>query len=205
MRKILLSSLLLLSTLLPSSAVCSDYTVPVYKGRYVKHLDTEQTYGNLVMFDGHIVNLTISYERNQADFLKRKYPSSLIERNLVTSNRLTLKLLEEQGINPEVCKRVFQIHIFVLSPETMYDSGLFDELKRRRGLTAVYALLDTTIEIDGHNNFLFSDRGDWENYKSLQHEFAHYWHEKYCLKGLYPDSEHYADMMESRSEGLYIR
>ena len=203
MRKILLSSLLLLSTLLPSSAVCSDYTVPVYKGRYVKHLDTEQTYGNLVMFDGHIVNVTISYESSQADFLERRYPSSLIERSLVTSNRLTLQLLEEQGISPEVCKRVYEVHIFILSPETMYDSDLLDELKRRRGLGAVYALLDTTLEIDGHNNFLFSDRGDFENHKSLQHEFAHYWHEKYCLKTIYPDSEHYADMMERRSERIY--
>ena len=204
MRKILLSSLLLLSTLLPSSAAGFE-SIPVYKGEYVRNIETVKEHEVFYHFNGVLVNLTISYEASNAEYLKGRYPVKMIKKNLVISHDLTLELLKERKINAEICKRPYHAHVFILSRDTMYNSGMFDSLMKEQGINAVYALMDKTYEIKGNNNFLFADRGDWDNYQSLQHEFAHYWHDRYCLWDEYPDTEYYADMMENRAERAYIR
>lgn len=206
MRKALLSSLLLLSTLLPSSAAGFE-SIPVYKGEYLKNIDTvkEDEAFYHVDYNGTVVQLTISYEASNAEYLKSRYPLKMIKDNLTTSHELFLELLKERNINAKDCKRPYEAHVFVLTRDTMYNSGMFDSLKKRLGINAVYALMDKTYEIDGNNNFLFADRGDWENYQALQHEYAHYWHDRYCLWDEYPDSEYFADMMENRAERAYLK
>jgi len=199
MRAITLSVLSLAAMLITQGAYSSPY-----KGKYVSDLNTEAEYEGLHRVGSHNIELSISYEVTKSGVEKSKYPVEYVKNNFALSHDELLSLLRERGYSPIDCKKVYSLHIFILSYETMFFSDIFDKYDGERiPNTSIYGMLDATPEIWGNTNIILAPYSTLVDYKTMHHEFAHYWHNRYCLSDIYPDSEEFAEKMERVMERKY--
>lgn len=199
MRALTLSLLSLGAILVAQSA----YSKP-YKGKYVSELNTEASYDGVHRVGPHNIELSISYEVTRSGVEKDRYPVKYIKENLVSSHNELLSLLREREYFPTDCKKVYSLHIFILSYETMFFSDIFDKYEGERiPNTSIYGMLDATPEVWGNTNIILAPYSSFVDYKTMHHEFAHYWHNRYCLSDIYPDSEEFAEKMERIMERKY--
>ena len=198
-RPITLSLLSLAATLIAYDA----YSKP-YKGKYVSELNTEVKYDGFHRVGPHDIELTISYEVTSSGVEKRKYPVKYIKDNFALSHDELLSLLRKRGYSPTDCKKVYSLHIFILSYDTMFFSDIFDKYEGERiPNTSIYGMLDATPEVWGNTNIILAPYSNRVDFKTMHHEFAHYWHNRYCLSDIYPDSEEFAEKMEIIMDGKY--
>jgi hypothetical protein len=199
MKQILLASLALL---IP--AFNSDAYTPPYKGSYVESVEVETYYdGNIIIGDNSI-KVTISYEASASNLEKSRYPIAYIKDSFKISHREALKILKRRGHTPRDCKRSYSLHIFVLSHNTMFNSNLFTKYPHKGPPgTAIFGFFDTTPEISGNNNMIIAPFSRHIDFVTIQHEFSHYWHNRYCLSGVFPDPEEFALLMEESAESIF--
>lgn len=200
MVKLITLSILSLATILTTH---DAYSKP-YKGKYVSDLNTETKYDGVHRVGPHNIELSISYEVTSSGVEKSKYPIEYIKDNLASSHDEVLSLLRERGYSPTDCKKVYSLHIFILSYDTMFFSDIFDKYEGDRiPNTSIYGMLDATPEIWGNTNILLAPHSNRVDFITMHHEFAHYWHNRYCLSDIYSDSEEFAKKIESIMDGKY--
>lgn len=200
MKRLLTLSLLSLAAVLTTHEAHSK----PYKGKYVSDLSTEVAYDGLHQVGQLNVELSISYEVTDSSVEKREYPVDYIRENFSLSHKETLSILREKGQSPTDCKKVYSLHIFIISYDTMFFSDIFDEYEGERiPNTSIYGMLDATPEVWGNTNIILAPYSNRVDFKTMHHEFAHYWYNRYCLSDIYPDSEAFAEKMEKRMERKY--
>lgn len=178
------------------------YSKP-YRGRYVSGLNTEVKYDGAQEVGAHKVEMTISYEVPYFDVEKR-YSVEYIRDNFVLSHNELLSLLKENRYHPSDCKKTYSLHIFILSYKTMFFSDIFDKYDGERiPGTSIYGMFDSTPEVWGNSNILLAPYSKVVDFKTMHHEFAHYWYNRYCLSDIYPDSEEFAKKIEEIMEKKY--
>lgn len=195
MKRMLLSKLIFIGSLLTATA----YSKP-YKGSYISHLETQAAFDGTQRVGPHNIRLSISYEVTPSGVERRKYPVEYIQESFNISHREVISVLRERGYTPRDCKQSYSLHIFILSFDTMFHSNLFDKYEgERTPNTSIYGLFDTTPEVWGESNILLAPYTHRVDFLTMHHEFSHYWYNRYCLSGLYPDTEEFARIMEIRT------
>jgi len=190
------------------SATLSAEAAEPYKSSFIKHVRTETVMDKVLVIENGSSRLktpvTISYEVGKGDYIRQKYTEEYIKNNFALSHMIVMDELKGIGVTPIECRSPYELHIFILHPDTMYSSNLFQKFREEYNYHyKIHAFFDATVEVKGHNNILLSDMGDWENYQSIQHEHAHYWWLRYCLKKHYPSSEDFARLIERKAETTY--
>lgn len=190
-------------TLLMVSAAA---TAAPYKSERIRHTHTRTAWEGTVDLGNLEVELTINYEVTADREPEAAYPVDYILANLELSNLAHRKLMLEHHRPPYDCRGSYSADLFILSYGTLKDESIWEDWFARKGERSIpIAFYDTTPEVPGHNNILFAPHDPAGDFESLQHEFSHYFWNRYCLEDIRADSEALAQEMERRTAHLADR
>ena len=171
---------------------------PPYKGTYVRDLDTRWVHEERLEFGALSVAYTVSMERGAPE-LYATHPVADLRDHIKQSWQEVQRYAARHGFRPADCRPYYMLHIFVISEHEMFDTGRFDDFKKRRGLSdrAIFGLYDSTLERRGDNNLIVSNINPKENALTMQHELFHYWWDRLCLaRHLDRGTEYHATQFE---------
>ena len=198
-------------SLLAVSAVSVASAGP-YKSKYISDIKTYTAFDHELMLKDRRMDLSISYEEEipggRSFDLERSHSEEYIKRNIRDSLMMISNFNTSNGVRTKDCRSDYNLNIFIVSEDTMFNTDRFDEFLRSRGMNAsktiVYGFYDPTVLIKSNSNIILSNVSSHQNYLSIQHELAHWWWDRLCLANLYSgDSEDYAVAYEQYAKIRY--
>ena len=185
---VILTSLVV--AMLGSSAIAEPY-----KSRYISDIETSLHLEKMVRLTSREIDLTLSYEDGALESI-RNYSAEYILRQVKLSESHILRFNKSLGLSTEDCRSNYNLNIFIVSNETMWEEDRFYSFRLRTnmgGERLIYGFYDSTLETPRENVLILTNIDSYENLVTTQHELSHYWFDRLCVQSGYSgSSESYA-------------
>ena len=166
-----------------------------YKSEYIRDIETSLQLEETVNLGSRSIILTISYEATSRSS-RQYFPVEYLIRQIKLSEAHIMRFNRMMGLSTQDCRFNYNLNIFAISNETMWEDGRFYNFRLRTSLreeTLIYGFYDSTLEVPGENVLILTNVSSYENLLSVQHELSHYWFDRLCVQKDYSGtSESYA-------------
>ena len=183
-----LASLLLLLISITASA-------EPYKSKYITDIETNLQLDKTISLSSRSIILTVSYEEGSSSS-RRHFPVDYLLRQIRLSESHILNFNRSLGLSTQDCRSNYNLNIFAVSNETMWEEGRFYSFRLRTNIgeeRLIYGFYDSTLETPRENVLILTNVSSYENVLSVQHELSHYWFDRLCVQSNYSgSSESYA-------------
>ena len=157
-----------------------------HRSKYVEDLSFTHVASRVLVRGSRTVGYTLSIQNENGtpeQTLARAFEPGWVQ---VRMNRIWTMLelfLAERATPDEDCRWNFDIHLFVITPARMYETGRFAQYFKDSGTEGVvHAFYDATPEVPGNSAMVLTAREGRADDLDLAHEFAHYWWDRACLE-----------------------
>ena len=182
-RRITHSFIFLSCLLVPSKSYSDSET---YKPPIISDVPTiEHSDGSLRLSD-RSVDFSISYQERGYVINNDLYLShnpEYLKLNIIDSWTLLKQFLVLNRIPTSDCRSNYNINIFILEPDILYDTERFDGyfLNITGKSAGVYGFYDSTPAVERNSAIMLTNINATKNKSVLAHELAHYWFDRLCV------------------------
>jgi hypothetical protein len=174
-------SLVFLSCLIPSSVFADPYKPPV-----ISDVRTIEYSKQDLRLNDRSIDLSISYQVRHSNINDSLYESHNPEHIYYVINDtwvLLNQFLRSKNISSRDCRRDYNLNIFILGTEILFDSERFRAffVEKNRPSSVLYGYYDSTVEIEKNSVILLTNVGRSRNDSVFAHELAHYWWDRLCI------------------------
>lgn len=154
-----------------------------YKSGHISDVRTNLSLDQRIELSTRSIDLSISYESGKS-LESLNFSDPYITRQVYLSEIKIREYNKSLGIRTADCRSSYNLNIFVLSNETMWEEDRFYSYKLRTNLGSerlVYGFYDPTSEVRAENSLILTNVNSYENRLTTQHELAHYWYDRMCV------------------------
>jgi hypothetical protein len=186
----MLKKILGVATSLFLIASASEAIAEPYKSIYLKDISTKTVLEELLHGESRGIKISVSYELGSI-ISQESFPANFVARQVLLSEKHIRRFNSQMGLRSSDCRSSYDVNIYVISNEKMWEEDRFYSYRLRTNLGSerrIYGFYDSTLEIPRNNVLIITNVDERENLLTLQHELAHYWFDRLCVKSNYKES-----------------
>lgn len=172
------------------AASASEAIAEPYKSKHLADINTKTALEKTLYGELKNVEISVSYESGSLISYK-SFPADFVERQVLLSEKHIRRFNSHMGLASSDCRGSYDVNIYVISNEKMWEEDRFYSYRLRTNLGSerrIYGFYDSTLEIPKNNVLIITNVDERENLLTLQHELAHYWFDRLCVKSNYKES-----------------
>lgn len=164
-----------------------------YKPKEISDLYFTTEIDEDIYLDSRVLDYSVSYYNSSVIY--ENYPIDDVKFLIKDFFSYLKRYLQKSGISTEDCRSNYNLGIFIIPNNIMYDKARFRDVYKMNSVPTmnfIYGYYDPTFEVDRNSTIVVSLLTRKDNAKLLAHELSHYWWDRLCLSNSFSSSETFA-------------